>query len=80
MQNRKKNVFENVYFFYIVFGAMFCDLERFWLHFGRPWGVQKFEKNGETSIWDMLGMPLGRTQPPRIGFLAIFDRFLSIWG
>ena len=71
---------ENVNFFNIVFGAMFCDLGAILAPFWEALGAPKIEKNGEKSIWDMLGMPLGRTQPPRIEFLAIFDRFLSIWG
>ena len=51
-------MFENVYFFHIVFGAMFCDLERFWLHFGRLWGIQKLKKMVKNRSRTCLGRPL----------------------
>ena len=69
---------ENVYFFNIVFGAIFCDLERFWLHFGRPWGIQKLKKIEKNQSKTCLGRPLDalRLQLSNFErFFIDFDRF-----
>ena len=58
MKNQLKNVFENDFFFNIVFGAIFCDLDRVWLHFWRPWGVQKLKQMVKHRSRTCLGRPL----------------------
>ena len=72
MKNQLKSGFENVYSLNIVFGAIFCDLERFWLHFGRPWGVQKLKKMVKNRSRTCLGRPLDALSLQ----LSNFKRFL----